>query len=194
MARRRKPSRAQVAHARARACRSECQLYRKASAAVRILGPASAAGLWHRSDGADVQPSREVETGWLLLQLKATDRIKDVDRRQALSCGRACASAPLLRESHPVILALYDARADLAYCCWWVAILKTWPGSTVRTGERLSVSIPRGNVLDRKAMKSWHGGRTRGSGPEEEMTRCLQTTFRLPSCDGCSWTSASGSA
>ncbi len=29
---------------------------------------------------------REVETGWLLFQLKATDRIKVVDGGQALSC------------------------------------------------------------------------------------------------------------
>jgi hypothetical protein len=97
----------------------------------------------------------EVETGWLFFQ-KATDRIKDVHRGQALSCRIERAHLRhWLRESQPVILALYDGRADAAY---WLLVSRTFeelagfdPG---RSGERLSVSIPRRNVLDSKAMKT----------------------------------------
>ena len=53
----------------------------------------------------------EIETGWLLFQMKATDRLKDVHGGQALSCRIERAHLRhWLRESQPVILALYDAR------------------------------------------------------------------------------------
>jgi hypothetical protein len=98
----------------------------------------------------------EVETGWLLFQLKATDRIKAVDHGQALSCRIERAHLRhWLRESHPVILALYDARADLAY---WLLVRPYFDELTgfdlAHCGESLSVSIPRANVLDRKAMQT----------------------------------------
>src|SRR5262249_16192916 len=55
----------------------------------------------------------EVEIGWLSFQLKATDRIKIVDSGRAISCRIERAHLRhWLRESRPVILALYDARAD----------------------------------------------------------------------------------
>jgi hypothetical protein len=97
----------------------------------------------------------EVETGWLLFQLKATDRIKLVDEGRALSCRIERAHLRhWLRESHPVILALYDARTDLAY---WVLVRRYFEEQDgfdlADCGERLSVSIPQSNVLDRKAMK-----------------------------------------
>jgi hypothetical protein len=47
----------------------------------------------------------EVETGWLLFQVKATDRIKIVDGGQALWCRLQRAHLRhWLRESHPVYL------------------------------------------------------------------------------------------
>lgn len=98
----------------------------------------------------------EVETGWLLFQLKATDRIKLVDRGQALSCRIERAHLRhWLREAHPVILALYDARADLAYWLLVSHYFEELAGfDLARSGERLSVSIPRSQVLDRQAMTS----------------------------------------
>src|SRR5947209_12292323 len=86
-------------------------------------------------------PRGEVETGWLLFQLKATDQIKDVDRGKALSCRIARAHLRhWLRESHPVILVLYDARADLAY---WLLVGRYFEElagfDLARSGERLSV-------------------------------------------------------
>jgi hypothetical protein len=98
----------------------------------------------------------EVETGWLLFQLKATDRIKDVHRGQALSCRIERAHLRhWLRESQLVILALYDGRADLAYWLLVSRYFEEHAGFDLdRSGERLSVSIPRNNVLDRKAMNT----------------------------------------
>jgi hypothetical protein len=98
----------------------------------------------------------EVETGWLLFQLQATDRIKDVHLGQALSCRTERAHLRhWLCESQPVILALYDGRADLAYWLLVSRYLEELAGFDLgRSGERLSVSIPRSNVLDSKAMKT----------------------------------------
>jgi hypothetical protein len=98
----------------------------------------------------------EVETGWLLFQLKGTDRIKAVDEGRALSCRIERAHLRhWLREAHPVILALYDARADVAY---WLLVRRYFEEQDdfdlAHCAERLSVSIPRDNVLDRKAMKT----------------------------------------
>ncbi len=82
-----------------------------------------------------------------------------MDRGQALSCHIERAHLRHgLRESHPVILALYDARADLAY--WLLAgrYCEELAGfDLARSGERLTVSIPRSNVLDPQAMKSLAG-------------------------------------
>lgn len=70
---------------------------------------------------------------------------------------RAESSADLrhwLNESEPVILALYDARADVAY---WLFVRGYFAGlagfDINRAPERVSVSIPRQNVLGRAAMR-----------------------------------------
>ena len=75
--------------------------------------------------------------------------------RDRTDAGRQLAKALLKYKSrHPVILALYDARADLAY---WLLVRRYFEEQAgfdlANCGERPSVSIPRGNVLDRKAMK-----------------------------------------
>jgi hypothetical protein len=98
----------------------------------------------------------EVETGWLLFQVKATDRIKIVDGGLALSCRLERAHLRhWLRESHPVIVVLYDAQADVAY---WLFVRRYFDEladfDLASCAERLSVSIPRANVLDPKAMKT----------------------------------------
>jgi hypothetical protein len=101
-------------------------------------------------------PHGEVETGWLLFQLKATDRIKAVDRGQALSCRLERAHLRhWLRESHPVVVALYDSRSDLAD---WLLVSRYFEElagfDLAHCGERPSVSIPQSHVLDRTAMKT----------------------------------------
>jgi hypothetical protein len=97
----------------------------------------------------------EVENGWIPFQLKGTDRVKLVGGGRAVSCRIERADLRhWLREWEPVILALYDARADLAY---WLYVRGYFAGRTGfdvnRAAERVSVSIPRGNVLNREAMQ-----------------------------------------
>jgi hypothetical protein len=97
----------------------------------------------------------EVENGWLPFQLKGTDRIKLVAAGRAVSCRIDRAHLRhWLNESLPVILALYDAEADLAYWLFVRRHLAALPSFDLRqAGERVSVSIPRSNVLDRSAMQ-----------------------------------------
>jgi hypothetical protein len=97
----------------------------------------------------------EVENGWIPFQLKGTDRIKLVDGGRAVSCRIERADLRhWLNETQPVILALYDARADKAY---WLFVRDYFAGLAEfdinRAPERISVSIPRSNVLDRAAMR-----------------------------------------
>jgi hypothetical protein len=79
-----------------------------------------------------------------------------VDGGNAVSCRIERAHLRhWLNESQPVILVLYDARADRAY---WLEVdryFKELAGfDLARCAERVSVSIPRSNVLDRKAMRT----------------------------------------
>ena len=59
------------------------------------------------------------------------------------------------QKAAPLVLALHDARADRAY---WLLVGRYFEElagfDLARSGERLSVSIPRSNVLNRKAMRS----------------------------------------
>jgi hypothetical protein len=98
----------------------------------------------------------EVENGWILFQLKGTDRIKVVDGRTALTCRIERADLRhWLNETLPVILGLYDARSDLAYWLFIKGYFAALPGfDLLRCGKRVTVTIPRSNVLDRSAMKN----------------------------------------
>jgi hypothetical protein len=97
----------------------------------------------------------EVQAGWLLFQLKATDRIRRLDGGAVVSCRIERAHLRhWLSEWDPVILVLYDARADLGY---WLFVQRYFeelagfdPG---RCGERLSVRIPHTNRLDHGGMR-----------------------------------------
>jgi hypothetical protein len=97
----------------------------------------------------------EVENGWILFQLKATDRIKIVNNGAAVSCRIERADLRhWLNESLPVILVLYDAQADVAYWLFVRSYFATLVGFNInRAPQRVSVSIPRSNVLDHAAMQ-----------------------------------------
>jgi hypothetical protein len=60
-----------------------------------------------------------------------------------------------LEEAFPVVLVLYDAKADKAY---WLHVQKHFAKLTgfdaASCGERITVAIPRSNVLDRRAMRA----------------------------------------
>jgi hypothetical protein len=97
----------------------------------------------------------EVENGWIPFQLKGTDRIRLVAGGSAVSCRVERADLRhWLNERQPVVLALYDARADVAY---WLFVRGYFAGlagfDINRAPERVSVSIPRQNVLGRAAMR-----------------------------------------
>jgi hypothetical protein len=98
----------------------------------------------------------EAENGWIPFQLKGTDRVQLVDGGQAVSCRIERADLRhWLNESQPVILALYDARADMAYWLYVKDHFEALPDFDVsRAPQRVSVRIPRSNALDRNAMRA----------------------------------------
>ena len=98
----------------------------------------------------------EVESGRILFQLKATDRITILAGRNAVSCRVERADlAHWLEEPSPVVLVLYDARSDVGY---WLYVQNHFANLTgfdlSQCGERVTVVIPHSNILNRKAMQT----------------------------------------
>jgi Domain of unknown function (DUF4365) len=96
----------------------------------------------------------EVESSRILFQLKATDRIKRSLAGGAVRCRIERADlAHWLDEPNPVVLVLYDGKADVAY---WLYVQRYFAGvpgfDLARCGKHVSIAIPRGNVLDRRTM------------------------------------------
>ncbi len=96
-----------------------------------------------------------VENGRILFQLKATDRIKVVAGGGAVTCRVERAHLSYwLGEAMPVILVLYDARADRAYWLYVQAHFESRPDfDLAQAAKRVTVEIPRENVVDREAMR-----------------------------------------
>jgi len=97
----------------------------------------------------------EVENGRILFQLKATERIKVIENGMAVSCRIERADlSHWLGELTPVVWVLYDARNDMAYWLYVQRHFGQLPAfDLARSAEWVSVSIPRSNVLDRRAMR-----------------------------------------
>lgn len=98
----------------------------------------------------------EVESSRILFQLKATDRIKTLAGATAVSCRVERADlAHWLEELSPVVLVLYDGKADAGY---WIYIqnhfAKLAGFDLGQCGRRVTVIIPRSNVLNREAMRT----------------------------------------
>jgi hypothetical protein len=98
----------------------------------------------------------EVENGRIYFQLKATDHLRTLAADGAVSCRVERADLRhWLEEAFPVVLVLYDARADRAY---WLHVQNYFANlagfDLARCGERVRVAIPRAQVLDRKAVRS----------------------------------------
>jgi len=65
------------------------------------------------------------------------------------------ALAHWLEEPLPVVLVLYDARQDVGYWLYLQQYFANRPKADMAAGaKRVTVSIPSGNLLDRKAMKA----------------------------------------
>jgi hypothetical protein len=97
----------------------------------------------------------EVESSRILFQLKATDRIKVSADGGVVRCRIERADlVHWLDEPNPVILVLYDGKADVAYWLYVQRHFARLPGfDPTYGGERVTVAIPRANVLDRRALR-----------------------------------------
>jgi hypothetical protein len=96
-----------------------------------------------------------VEPGAVLVQLKATDRLKRVNRGQMVACRiERTDLRAWLREPWPVILVVYDAAADRAF---WLYIQEHFQQEPRFNPDRgpasVTVRIPRANVVDAAAMR-----------------------------------------
>jgi Domain of unknown function (DUF4365) len=97
----------------------------------------------------------EVESSRILFQLKATDRIKTAARLEVATCRVERADlAHWLEEPFPVVLALYDAKADVAYWCYVQQHFGSLVGFRLEScGRSVTVSLSCSNILDKPAMK-----------------------------------------
>jgi hypothetical protein len=98
----------------------------------------------------------EVESSRLLFQLKATDRITTLAGTGAVACRIEGADlAHWLEEPFPVVLVLYDAKKDVGY---WLHLQQHFADlagfDLARCGRRVTVVIPRRNLLDRGAIRA----------------------------------------
>jgi hypothetical protein len=98
----------------------------------------------------------EVESSRILFQLKATDRIRTLASAKAVSCRIERADlAHWLEEPFPVVLVLYEAKLDTGY---WLYVqhhfAKLAGFDLAHCGKRVTVLIPRSNVLDRQTMRT----------------------------------------
>jgi hypothetical protein len=97
----------------------------------------------------------EVESSRILFQLNATDRITALASANSVTCRIEGANlVHWLEEPLPVVLVLYDARRDAGY---WVYVQHHFGNiagfDLARGGNRVTVVIPRLNILDRKAIR-----------------------------------------
>jgi hypothetical protein len=97
----------------------------------------------------------EIENGEVLLQLKATDHLKTVSSGQQVAFRIARADLlAWLHEPMPVILAVYDAVAEVAYWLYVQAYFTQRRRSIRRRGSAsITVRIPQGNILDQAAIR-----------------------------------------
>jgi hypothetical protein len=101
----------------------------------------------------------EVESGHVLFQVKATDALQLLQDEQTIVCRIEVAHLKSWQDEWmPVLLVLYDGRADKAY---WLYVQQYLSEKNV-SGEdllaevdRVTVRIPRTNRLDRKAIEQF---------------------------------------
>ncbi len=105
----------------------------------------------------------EVERGDIRIQVKATDKIERL--RASPAIGFRLARADLqawLAEPMPVILAVYDAAADVAYWLYIQAYFAGQPrGTLFRAGATVRVRIPTNQVFNPQAVRQIAGYRDR---------------------------------
>jgi Domain of unknown function (DUF4365) len=101
--------------------------------------------------------SGQVQAGEILLQLKATDRLRvrpgattipfRVDRSDVIRW---------LAEPFPVILIVYDARKDVAYWLYVQSYFRRLTGFSLFTaGQTVTIQIPIANIVTRTALRKF---------------------------------------
>ncbi len=96
----------------------------------------------------------EVEYDYVLFQLKATDHLKRSTNRSTVAFR--VERSNLLRwvgETFPVILVVYDARAEVAYWLYLQAHLRENP--RIGSGASVTLQIPLTNVLNEGAIRQF---------------------------------------
>ena len=97
----------------------------------------------------------EVEAGLVLMQLKASERLRKRAQQTAITFRidrRDLAS--WLTQPMPVILVVYDARKDIAYWLYVQSYFRRQKDFNLfAAGKTVTVNIPRANVLNRTAIR-----------------------------------------
>jgi hypothetical protein len=100
----------------------------------------------------------EIESGYISLQLKATDDLR-VSRRLGHTIPFVLKRADLeawLYAAMPFILVVYDAKNDKAYWLYVQDYFETMPGFDLTSvGKTLTVHLPMESVLDASAIRSF---------------------------------------
>jgi hypothetical protein len=99
----------------------------------------------------------EVESDWIFLQLKATDQLQHVAEGKFVVCRLSRADLQSwLSQFLPVILVVYDARADRAYWLYVQAYFEKLSGfQRNQAAETVTVRMPITNVLRPGAMRTF---------------------------------------
>jgi hypothetical protein len=105
----------------------------------------------------------EVEEGHVLLQLKASDRLKIPGGRAAFAFRIARSDLVLwLRQPLPVILIVYDAPKDVAYWLYVQSYFRRLKGFNLfAAGQTVTVQIPVGNTVTQSAARRFARFRNR---------------------------------
>jgi hypothetical protein len=101
----------------------------------------------------------EIENGDVRLQIKATDSIKVIPRRKVIAVRLEWRDMVYwLNEPLPVILVVYHAKSDRA---WWLYLNDALreEGRKAPAAEKVTVSVPTANVLDKKAVRRFRAFR-----------------------------------
>lgn len=96
----------------------------------------------------------EVENGAILVQLKATDHLKTVQKGQFISFAVSAKHIHLWRNSiMPVVLVLYDVRNNRAFWLYVQRYMKSANFEMAQGQETGTLHIPVENALDADAVK-----------------------------------------
>ena len=95
----------------------------------------------------------EIENGRVLLQLKATDRIRFSADGTFVSCRLDKVDLVYwLGESMPVNVILFDAKTESAYWCH-IQLHSTALFGLEKTGQQVTMKIPSANLLTKQSFK-----------------------------------------